>query len=121
MQISSQIPSIQTGQQISQTLKAQQAWEARRARESAKPEVQATPEQPTLQKQFPKVNEAGTIAANLSELSASGLQGSPQGPWQKTVQEVQSIAQRAGYVGVTEKDIHRAYTLGESLLADYRV
>jgi hypothetical protein len=106
MQISSTTPSVQM-------LKAQQAWEARRARQSAQPE--ATPEvnsQPTspLQRTRPAVSEPLAATPAL-----------PQGQWGQTVQEVQSIAKKAGYIGVTEQDIRRAYTLGESLLADYRV
>jgi hypothetical protein len=33
--------------------------------------------------------------------------------------EIQAIAERAGYVGVTQRDIQRAYARGESLLVDY--
>jgi hypothetical protein len=104
MQISS------SGVSSIQMLKAQQAWEARRARAVAQPEPQ--PEElvrPTRQKTGPLADEPLAVS-------------SPSGdPWSRTVQEVQSIAQRAGYIGVTEQDIRRAYTLGESLLADYRV
>lgn len=35
-------------------------------------------------------------------------------------QEIQEIAQKAGYVGVSQRDIDRAYRLNKSLLVDYR-
>ncbi len=35
-------------------------------------------------------------------------------------QEIQSIAEKAGYVGVTQRDIDRAYRLNKSLLVDYK-
>ena len=35
-------------------------------------------------------------------------------------QEIQEIAQKAGYVGVSQRDIDRAYHLNKSLLVDYR-
>jgi hypothetical protein len=35
-------------------------------------------------------------------------------------QEIQDIAQKAGYVGVSQRDIDRAYRLNKSLLVDYR-
>ena len=35
-------------------------------------------------------------------------------------QEIQAIAQKAGYVGVSQRDIDRAYRLNKSLLVDYR-
>lgn len=35
-------------------------------------------------------------------------------------QEIQSIAEKAGYVGVSQRDIDRAYRLNKSLLVDYR-
>ena len=52
----------------------------------------------------------------------------PQQPTQSTklsanvlpYQEIQDIAQKAGYVGVSQRDIDRAYRLNKSLLVDYR-
>lgn len=107
MRVSSGTPSIQT-------LKAQQAWEARRMRQAAQ-QTQATEafRQPATSK------PAETKTVTDEPLSATPPIS--QGQWSQTVEEVQSIAQRAGYIGVTEQDIRRAYTLGESLLADYRV
>lgn len=104
MRISSGTPSIQT-------LKAQQAWEARRSRQTAQPEAEII-NQPATQPQKTRP---------LADEPLASTQSLPHGQWSQTVQEVQSIAQRAGYVDVTEQDIRRAYTLGESLLADYRV
>jgi hypothetical protein len=98
MQISSSTPSIQM-------LKAQQAWEARQAAKTSAPVEQQTP-------------APVQIETNRPELTAS----SPATPqWKQTVQEIQNIAQRSGYVGITEQDIRKAYTYGDSLLADYRV
>jgi hypothetical protein len=35
-------------------------------------------------------------------------------------QEIQAIAEKAGYIGVSQRDIDRAYRLNKSLLVDYR-
>lgn len=105
MQISSSTSSIQM-------LKAQQAWEARRARQSnPQPTAESVPSAPQM---APKglANSDVAVAEASSNLT---------GTWGQTVREVQSIAQKAGFIGVTEQDIRRAYTMGESLLADYRV
>lgn len=37
------------------------------------------------------------------------------------IDDIRAVAERAGYVGLSERDIRRAYIMGESLLADYRV
>ncbi|MEB3246113.1 MAG: hypothetical protein VKJ06_09035 [Vampirovibrionales bacterium] len=37
------------------------------------------------------------------------------------LEDIQQVAARAGYVGVSSQDIQRAYTRGESLLVDYSV
>lgn len=37
------------------------------------------------------------------------------------VDDIRSVAERAGFVGISDRDIRRAYAMGESLLADYRV
>ncbi|HEY9746828.1 MAG TPA: hypothetical protein V6C99_11495 [Oculatellaceae cyanobacterium] len=103
MQISSSVPSIQT-------LKAQQAWEARRLRQVSRQETQ--PESVPA--------PSAPIADRVAETSVAAFT-LPQAGWGETVREVQSIAERVGYIGVTEQDIRRAYTLGESLLADYKV
>jgi hypothetical protein len=36
-------------------------------------------------------------------------------------EDIRSVAERAGFVGISERDIRRAYMMGESLLADYKV
>ena len=38
----------------------------------------------------------------------------------KRIQEIKQIAQQAGFVGLEETDIERAYATGQSLLTDYR-
>jgi hypothetical protein len=48
--------------------------------------------------------------------STSGL--TPELPI--AMNEVRAIAEQAGFVGITDRDIRRAYVMGESLLADYR-
>lgn len=40
---------------------------------------------------------------------------------QLPMEEIKSIAHEAGYIGVTDADIERAYAYGESLLSDYTV
>jgi hypothetical protein len=35
--------------------------------------------------------------------------------------DIRNVAEKAGFVGISERDIRRAYMMGESLLADYRV
>ncbi len=99
---------VNSSTQSLQMLKAQQAWEARRASktETKKPAVQAAP--------------SIEIATPELPLETNALQASsPQ--WQRKVQDIQNIANKAGFVGVTEQDIRQAYQFGESLLADYRV
>jgi hypothetical protein len=67
---------------------------------------------------------------NLSALDRT-TQAEPTVPQQHTpsnkptsnalpYQEIQEIAQKAGYVGVSQRDIDRAYRLNKSLLVDYR-
>ncbi|WP_303672573.1 hypothetical protein [Vampirovibrio chlorellavorus] len=97
---------IESGAQSLQMLKAQQAWEARRA---SKPQTPAS--------EFP----ASRIELETPPAPAA-LPSQPISPqWQRTVNDIQNIAAKAGFVGVTEQDIRRAYQQGESLLADYRV
>ncbi|HEY9686476.1 MAG TPA: hypothetical protein V6C52_05835 [Coleofasciculaceae cyanobacterium] len=104
MQISSGTPSM--GASSLQMLKAQQAWEARRATKT-----EPAKSQPVA---APKVEiETSSIPSAMPTGLAS--------PWENTVREVQDIASQAGFLDVTEQDIRRAYMRGESLLADYRV
>jgi len=127
-------------------LKAQQAWEARRAQ-------QAGQAQPTLKKQpiqtgaadaaqtvkkaastpYARIQHAQDKAKTApsepvqkspaveTPQSLSGVTASQWDAWRKTVEDIQQIASQAGFVGVSERDIRNAYTHGESLLVDYRV
>ena len=63
------------------------------------PEVQA----PVIENLKPEVKPNGRMTAPVS------------------VDEIQDIARRAGYLEVSESDIQRAYVFGESLLTDYTV
>ncbi len=96
-----------------QLLKAQQAWEARRSAKTAAP-AEPAKSQPAS---HPARIEIDTRLPETPVGPANNI--SPQ--WRNTVREVQQIAQRAGFIGVSEQDIQRAYARGESLLADYRV
>jgi hypothetical protein len=40
---------------------------------------------------------------------------------QHYIQDIQTVASKAGYLGVSQSDIERAYRRGESLLVDYSV
>ena len=93
--------------------KAQQAWEARRAAQKNA----GTPHQAAeVQQTAPPSPRAVPEAPKAADIPAPSL---PH--WEQTVREVQHIAHQAGYVGVNEQDIRRAYQYGESLLADYHV
>lgn len=99
---------IESGTQSLQMLKAQQAWEARRAGKT--------------QIEKPASQTAPKIEINTPDLPAdSGSTQTVSPQWQRRVNEIQNIAAKAGFVDVTEQDIRRAYQFGESLLADYRV
>jgi hypothetical protein len=69
--------------------------------------------------------DTSSLAAAPASLPTTAATGNlpawaaPQ--WSSKVQEIQGIAEQAGFVGVTEQDIRRAYSQGTSLLADYRV
>ncbi|MBY0404905.1 MAG: hypothetical protein K2X66_13475 [Cyanobacteria bacterium] len=58
-----------------------------------------------------------------SNSNASRVPPPVQSEWEKGIpfQEIKNIAERAGYVGISNRDIKEAYVRGESLLADYRV
>ena len=90
-----------------QFLQAQQAFQAR------KPAAQPQQPQFELPEAAPAQNEP--LPANVG----AAFDRIPQ--WRQTVSEVTQIARQAGYVGLSESDIQRAYVNGESLLADYRV
>jgi hypothetical protein len=105
MQIGSGTPSM--GASSLQMLKAQQAWEARRAAKTETAKPQPAVAAPRVEIETPSMPAA--MPAGLSS------------PWENTVREVQDIASQAGFLDVTEQEIRRAYMRGESLLADYRV
>jgi hypothetical protein len=86
-----------------QAIQAQQAFKAK-TRPIENQEVQQ-PLQPQL----------NSVSLNTG-MSASQIQkaGIP-------VNDIQKIAQKAGYLDVNPVDIQRAYLRGESLLVDYRV
>lgn len=102
------------------------APQKQRAEVQESPEVQATPE---IQVQQP-VQGRGRVYGGASRTEAPreaapvepSLPEANSGPMERIpVREIQAIAEKVGFVGVTERDIRRAYMLGESLLTDYRV
>lgn len=107
---------IDSGTQSIQLLKAQQAWEARRASKTNANE-QTAPVSPSASPAIEVVRP--TLDSRLDSTSAVSQAVSPQ--WAQKVQEIQQVAEKAGFVGVSEQDIRRAYVHGESLFADYRV
>ena len=100
---------IESGTQSIQMLKAQQAWEARRSAKTAPAAEQVQTASPAIEIAKPA----------LDSTPATGQTLSPQ--WSRKVQDIQQMAQKTGFMGVSEQDIRRAYTQGESLFADYRV
>lgn len=100
---------IESGTQSIQMLKAQQAWEARRATRTTPAAEQVPTDSPAIEIAKP----------TLDSTPITGQVLSPQ--WSRKVQDIQQVAQKAGFTGVSEQDIRRAYTHGESLFADYRV
>ena len=92
---------IESGLQSLQLLQAQQAFRARRSPQA-------------------------DTAASVTQLPQPAVQDSAEerlptmlNP-KLAVQEIQDIASRAGYVGLSESAIQRAYQTGQSLLTDYR-
>lgn len=107
---------IDSAAQSIQLLKAQQAWEARRAAKANAPE-QAPVSSPAM---GPSIEIAKpSVDTSLDATPAISQAMSPQ--WNQKVQDIQQVAAKAGFVGVSEQDIRRAYMQGDSLLADYRV
>lgn len=110
---------ITPGASALQTLKAQQAWEARRAARTQAPTVEQTPtEAPS---NTGKTNSNQPVLENLSIDNSTGALPANSPQWARKVQDIQNIAARTGFVDVSEQDIRRAYVQGDSLLADYRV
>lgn len=103
---------VESGTQSIQLLKAQQAWEARRASKTTTPDqapVASPNAAPSIEVARPALDATPAVSQTIS----------PQ--WAQKVQEIQQVAEKAGFVGVSEQDIRRAYVHGESLFADYRV
>lgn len=104
-----------TGSQPSiQSLRAQKAWEARRA---AKPV--ATPE-PTVQDTPSSIVDIQSVKPSSYSPVKSPSPSTNLQEQGLNIKEIQDIANRSGFVGVTEEAIQRAYTSGSSLLTDYR-
>jgi len=110
---------ITPGASALQSLKAQQAWEARRAAKTQAPAVEQSPiEAPA----GPQSRPSQPVLENLSIDSSSTAPLAANSPqWSRKVQDIQNVAAKAGFMGVSEQDIRRAYVQGDSLLADYRV
>jgi hypothetical protein len=84
--------------------------EARRAAKATTTE-KAPAAAPSIEIAKPSLEAAPTAATSAA--------ASPQ--WSRKVHEIQQIAEKAGFIGVSEQDIRQAYMQGSSLLADYRV
>jgi hypothetical protein len=63
--------------------------------------------------------EVEATAATVKTKSPSSRADSPLD--RLPFEDIRNVAERAGFVGISERDIRRAYMMGESLLADYRV
>jgi hypothetical protein len=92
-----------------QFLQAQQAFRPRSAKEEQPNAPEMAPGYPALEEPFVEVS----AAKKATSIAPTG----PSLPFA----DIQSVARQAGFVGLSERDIQRAYVLGESLLADYRV
>jgi hypothetical protein len=100
-----------------QALKAQQAWEARKA--VSKTTIDSSAEA-AVKVSNPKGNQAQRPAAQIED-PIGAAQADPASRLGRAIPEIQEIARRAGFVGLSAQDIQRAYARGESLLSDYRV
>ncbi len=92
-----------------QMLRAQQAFRARTAGPASREVDEVL---------LSHVAEAASVEAPAEKATSASRQPDPR---QDLYREVQDLAGRLGYVGLSETAIQRAMTLGESLLADYRV
>jgi hypothetical protein len=102
-----------------QALKAQQAWEARKAASKNRidnPTTEATANRPVgnQARMADRTQQASDTVTDDSLMDHSARLA-------RAIPEIQEIAKKAGFVGVTSQDIQRAYAFGESLLTDYRV
>jgi hypothetical protein len=112
---------ITPGASSLQTLKAQQAWEARRAAKAQAPaiEQQAPADIPATPTRGKGTSQPVLENLSIDQSTAPLAAHSPQ--WSRKVQDIQNVAAKAGFMGISEQDIRRAYVQGDSLLADYRV
>lgn len=94
-----------------QLLKAQQAWAARQTSRPSEPAPAPSDESQNIASPIEMATAATT--PSLGSVAQSRLS--------RAIPEIQEIARRAGFVGVSAQDIQRAYSRGESLLTDYRV
>ncbi|MEB3206838.1 MAG: hypothetical protein VKK59_05780 [Vampirovibrionales bacterium] len=79
-------------------------------------------EPPALDSKASKTSHLPLEKDNQQELPASTrTQSLPNMAIQHFIEDIQSVASKAGYVGVSQHDIERAYRRGESLLVDYSV
>jgi hypothetical protein len=100
-------------------LKAQQAWAARQAsRPTGIPTGDGAIPLPMPKPEFPR--ESARIERTDATPSPATTAPMPS-RLSRSIPEIQEIAYRAGFLGLTEQDIQRAYVRGESLLTDYRV
>lgn len=93
---------IDSGLQSIQLLQAQQAFRARRSSQA----------------------DTAASATGLPKFEVQNLEDTPLPSMSKpniNYGEIQQIAARAGYVGLSETAIQRAYMQGQSLLTDHRV
>ena len=114
---------ISPNSQSIQLLKAQQAWEARRANTQTQSEpiepdntdiaTASVPQQSLITEN----NNTGFVIDRQSLVSNPALSAQ----WTRKVQDIQQTAQKAGFVGISEQDIQHAFLSGQSLLADYKV
>jgi hypothetical protein len=81
------------------------------------------------QRAFAKPRQAPALSSPNDELGNRSTRQAPITPDatanhrrpRLAYHEIQAIAQQAGYIGVSDQDIARAYTSNTSLLVDYRV
>lgn len=113
---------VSSATQALQAMKAQQALEARRANRSKAPEQAVPPDAKVELSQAAVKNiPSNPVAAMTSAAEPAAVNQTVSPQWRNKVQDIRQVAEKAGFVDISDQDIQRAYTRGESLLADYRV
>ena len=112
---------ITPGASAIQTLKAQQAWEARRAAKAQAPQTPIIEQNPTETQAPAQGFGAQPVKEHIELDNLSNLLPTNTPQWSRKVQDIQNIAEKSGFTGISEQDIRRAYVQGNSLLADYHV